>query len=400
MSSSGRIDPQTLLDRRRAARALMMTPLIRRTTTNAETFGLIRTHSEWLREWFGRVLGWTLKVDSELARLSKIPAEQMDATRPARDVTHKVAFTRTRYTLFCLTLACLVRSERQTTLGKLATELQQIILEDSLFSDSGIRFDLTQKDSRRDLVHVMLFLLNLGIITRVHGDENHYLSDEGDALYAIYQPALARILNVKRGPSLIQASTLEDRIAAVIEETLPESESSWNRHLKFQLTRKLVDNPVVYYADLEESEKAYLDSQRHTILKNIEEGTGLIAEIRKEGIALVDEDEDFTDLKLLAEGTEGHFTLLLATLFSNHLSQYPGIPIERDVIENQTKTLIASYSHHWRKDSRDARAVQPLIKHALETLEALKLAQVLPDQSVRPLPAIARYSPENRPDPF
>lgn len=400
-NSPNRVNPQILHERRRAARALMMSPLIRRTPATAETFSLIRTHSEWLRDWFGRVLGWPLRVDSELARLGKTPAEEMDATRPARDTSQRIAFTRTRYVLFCLALACLERCERQTTLGKIATELQQLIREDTGFAQAGITLDLKLRESRKDLVHVMLFLLNIGVITRLHGDENQYISsDEGDALYNVYQPALASILNVKRGPSLIQSSSLEGRIAALIVETLPETESSWNRHLRLQLTRKLIDNPVLYYAELEESEKAYLDGQRHSILKNIEEGTGLIAEIRKEGIALVDEDGDFTDLDLLAEGTEGHFTLLLAEFFSDHLSRYPDIPVERDVIEDHAKNLIASYSHHWRKDSRNAAAVQPLLTFALGKLEALRLAHVLPDHSVRPLPAISRYSLKTEPTLF
>jgi len=398
---SGRIDPQTLQDRKRAVETLVMTPLMRRTSANAEIFSLIRTHSEWLRDWFGRVLGWNLRVDSELARLGKTPAEEMDATRPARDTTQKAPFTRTRYILFCLALAYLERCERQTTLGKIATELEQMIREDAFFAKSGITFDLTTRDSRKDLVLVMLLLIQLGVITRLQGDEDQYISSEtGDALYNIYPPALAAVLNVQRGPSLIQASTLEDRISALIEEPRPDTESSWNIHVRRQLSRKLVDNPVLYYSELAGDDKAYLDSQRYFILKSIEEGTGLTPEIRKEGIALVHDEGGFSDLDLLAEGTEGHFTLLLAEMFSGHLSRFPDISIERDVIEGHARTLIATYSHRWRKDSRNATAMQPLLSYALGKLEALKLARVLADQSVQPLPAIARYSLKTDPTLF
>jgi Protein of unknown function (DUF2398). len=54
------------------------------------------------------------------------------------------------------------------------------------------------------------------------------------------------------------------------------------------LTRRLLDDPVVYYDELAEGERAYLIAQRHNITGRISEATGLLPELRAEGIAMVD----------------------------------------------------------------------------------------------------------------
>ena len=78
------------------------------------------------------------------------------------------------------------------------------------------------------------------------------------------------------------------------------------------LTRRLLDDPVVYYAELTEDERAYLVNQRHAITGRISEVTGLMPEMRAEGIAMVDPDDKLTDVRMPEQGTDGHVTLLIA----------------------------------------------------------------------------------------
>ena len=59
-----------------------------------------------------------------------------------------------------------------------------------------------------------------------------------------------------------------------------------NRRLRSRLTRRLLDDPIVYNDELSEAERAYLTSQRAFLLAQIEEATGLVPEVRREGIAL------------------------------------------------------------------------------------------------------------------
>lgn len=198
------MEAQAKHERQRALRALLMNPMLRANGKNREEFGWARMHAEWLREWFGKHLGWALHIDSQIARLGKAPTEPVDHTRPARDPEQGTAFTRGRYVLFCLALACLERSERQTTLGKLAGDIRNGLAEDPVFQSRGITLDLSIRECRKSLVDLIRLLLDLGVIARVQGDEAQYLSEKGDVLYSVHRPAISWMLNIRRGPSSIE----------------------------------------------------------------------------------------------------------------------------------------------------------------------------------------------------
>ena len=76
MSASG-ID-----DRQRAARALLMRPLVR--SASGDDFRLAKKYAPDLRDWFDTNTGWTLHVDSEVIRLAKEPATVGNPTHPIR----------------------------------------------------------------------------------------------------------------------------------------------------------------------------------------------------------------------------------------------------------------------------------------------------------------------------
>src|SRR5215467_14091288 len=95
------------LERRRAMRALLRTPLLTSTGEGSEEYLLVRRHSDWLKDWFVRFPSWTLHVDQHAARLRKTPSDSLDGTRPAIDQASGTPFTRRRYALLCLALAAL-----------------------------------------------------------------------------------------------------------------------------------------------------------------------------------------------------------------------------------------------------------------------------------------------------
>jgi uncharacterized protein (TIGR02678 family) len=86
-----------------------------------------------------------------------------------------------------------------------------------------------------------------------------------------------------------------------------------------RLFRQLLDDPVLYYEELTDGEREYLDRQRGSILKEIETATGLVREVRAEGIAMTDPTGTLSDYGLPEEGTDGHLTLLLATFLAGRL---------------------------------------------------------------------------------
>jgi uncharacterized protein (TIGR02678 family) len=196
---------------------------------------LVRKHAAWLRDWLAQHPRWGLHVNGELARLRKTPADTADGTRPARDEKQETAFTRRRYALVALALAALERSDRQTTLGKLAGEVQSFIAAEPALSAELGEFDLSTRDQRRDLVHAVRLLIDLRVLVHVHGDEQQYVQGPGDALYGINRTAAAAMLNVKRGPSTVPDGPLDERIAAIIEEPSPDTDEARNRSLNTRL---------------------------------------------------------------------------------------------------------------------------------------------------------------------
>lgn len=370
-------------DYRRAARALLSRPLLR---ASDEPFVLVRRYAPELREWFDRNTGWRLDVDSEVARLVKQPATTGDATHPMRDVKSRQPFGRRRYVLSCLALAALERAELQITLGRLA---EQVVLgaADPALTEAGVVFTLDGRDERTDLVAVVRLLLDLGVLRRVAGDEDAFVKDTGDALYDVQRRVLAALLAAPRGPSTIDAAGFEERLAALTYELPPTTDDLRNQRIRHRLTRRLLDEPVLYYSELDEEERAYLTSQRAAITARITELTGLVAEVRAEGIAMVDPLDDLTDVRMPESGTEGHATLLLAEHLARHGDR--AVPIED--LHEYIRRQAGRHRSYWRRNATEPGTEVELTATALERLEALRLV-TRDGRAVTALPALARYA--------
>ena len=378
-------------ERQQALRALLRHPLLSALGPQSAEAGLVRRHAAWLRDWFARHPAWTLQVDSEVARLRKTPADLSDGTRPARDPQNGVEFSRRRYVLFCLALAALERSDRQTTLGKMAEDVVAFAAADPALASAGIIFDLASHDQRRDLVHATRLLLELCVLVRVHGDEHQYLNDRGDVLYNVNRPTLAAVLSVKRAPSTIDEPDFDARLAALVAEPLLATDDGRNRRLRSRLTRMLLDDPVAYYDALDPEALTYLGSQRAQLVRQIGDATGLIPEVRREGIAMVDDAGDATDVRLPEEGTEGHLALLLAEYLANHARREPGTPVLESALCRHTAQVAAEHRAHWRKSMAEPNAEVAATAETIDRLIALNLVKRTPG-GVLPLPAIARYA--------
>lgn len=369
----------------RAARALLRRPVLRAHGPDAEHVVLVRRHAGALREWFDRNTGWRLIVDSEVARLVKTVPDTADPTHPARDPRSRAAFTRRRYVLTCLALAVLERADAQVTLGRLA---EQIVLAaaDPTLAAAGVAFTLERRDERTDLVSVVRLLLDLGVLARVAGDEDAFVRHDGDALYDVERRVLAALLATPRGPSTVSADGIDERLAQLTEELPAPTDDLRNQQIRRRLTRRLLDEPVLYHADLDDAELAYLTSQRHAITSRITELTGLVAEVRAEGVAMVDPLDDLTDVRMPESGTEGHATLLLA----EHLAA-AAAPVALTDLHTHVRRRAAEHATFWRRDATAPGAEVDLTELALRRLQALRLVERV-DDAVRPLPALARYA--------
>lgn len=386
------VNVQTRQERGRAIAALLRRPMLAPGGKDDADFLLVRRHAVWLREWFAKHCQWTLHVESELARLRKMPGHLNDSTRPLLD-TAEQPFTRRRYVVLCLTLAALERSERQTVLRRLADDIAGEFASDSELERHGVSFNLALREHRRDLIEVIKYLIGQNVLTRVDGDEQHFLaSRQHDVLYNINSAALAALLNARRGPSTIRAQSTEERIQCMAGEPFPDTEEGRHRRLRTRLFRRLLDDPVVYYSELSE-EREYFVSQRPSIVKEIESATGLVQEARQEGVAMIDPEEWMTDVKMPEEGTNGHATLLVAEYLANRLRQGLTDPVSVTALEIHAESLVQEHRHHWRKDVGEPGAAGVLLEEALSRLEMLRLIELdRKVQTVTPLPAIARFA--------
>ncbi|MBS4003890.1 MAG: TIGR02678 family protein [Afipia sp.] len=377
-----------------ALRALLMTPLM--TSVHSE-FAAVRRHAENLREWFARETGWVLHVERDCARLFKRPADLLDSTRGFPD------YDRRRYILFCLACAVLERADPQITLRVLGDRLLALATEPTL-NALGFSFKLESHHERRELVAVCHHLLDLGILVRVAGEEEgfvHHASENGehlhDALYDVQRRVLAGVLAAVRGPSTWAAdeapADIERQLQALTAEHVPDSEDGHRAGVRRDLSRRLLDDPVVYADSLDASTRAYFLNQRGTMAARLSEAAGLVAEQRAEGLALVDETGTLTDVSMPAEGTEAHITLLVAELLSSKL-QVGGEPIER-LFETDIARFIDQarerYGRYWRRSAREPGTQRELAQIALERLRKLRLITLSPD-GIRPLPAISRFA--------
>ena len=390
--SSG-LHAQTQSERRRAMAAILRRPLLTMSLKDSGDLMLVRRHAAWLREWFAKYCQWTLHGESELARLYKTPGHSGDFTRPLLD-SKEQPFTRRRYAVLCLALAALEKSDRQTVLRRLAEDIAGEFASDPRLARTGVSFDLKLREHRRDLVEVIKRLIELNVLVRIDGDEQHFLaSEQQDVLYNINRAALAAMLNVRRGPSTFPAKATADRIAAVIDEPFPDTEEGQNRQLRTRLFRRLLDDPVIYYSRLNDDERAYLIPQRASIVKEIEAATGLIQEARREGVAMIDADEVMTDVKMPEEGTDGHSTLLIAEHLAGRARAGTPEPVKLDALVRHVERLIREHHHHWRRDVGEPGAARVLMEDAIARMEMLGLIDYdRQNQTVTPLPAIARFA--------
>ena len=395
-------NPEVEAERRRALRALLCRPLLTPAET-PEDYIVVRRHTEWLKQWLTEFPAWSLHIDRDLARLRKIPPDLLDETRPAIDRTSGICFSKRRYALLCLALAGLEQSDRQTTLAEIAHAMMELAASDPDLQAAGMSFDIGNYDQRRDLVHVVRFLIDMGLLRRLDGDERQFLNRNGssDVLYEINRRVLAAILNVSRSASSVEMAaetnigdSLPERVARLIDDPMTPTEDASFQRIRARLVRALLDDPILYFHDLNDEERVYLDKHRGYLLRQIHEATGLIAEIRREGIAMVDDDGDLTDLELPENTTEGNLSLFLVQWFAQISKTNPGPAIPVSAVEEHVRSLIQVHGSQWRKEVREAGAEAWLTQDALSRLRSLRLIQIAGNEVV-PLAACGRYAAGN-----
>lgn len=381
-------------ERRIAIRYLLRHPIIASESEPKETFTLIQRHSEYIKNWFAEHPGWRLLVEPNFIRLFKIPARIPDPGRPAK--VGRVSLTKRAYALFCITAAALERLDRQTTIVRLAEAIESVVATNPKLNEM-LRLDFTQSQGdRSDLVQAVKLLQNFHILEKIDGDAQQYVTEQGEkknALYNIHRQRAACLLNIRHSPTLMKDREFQNRIRKLLEEVTEDDGETSNKITRMHLFRLLLEDPVVYYDELTQEQLEYLHSQKRPMLEIIKLATGMDPEVRKEGIALVDESDDLTDVSISETSTDGVCTFYVANFFADRL-RAGGIDVVIGVTELEifVANLITLNQDTWKKESRSPGADRELTSKSCETLLALGLIRKVGNIGFQPRPAIARFA--------
>ena len=386
MSRLSSVEESLHAERRDAIRWLLRRPLLR-AADHPEAYALVLRNRVWLATWFAEKPGWKLVVDTagRFARLHKVPGRE-DATRPAEVATR--TFDRRRYSLLCLALAALDGSRGQVTLAGLARDVGELAAD----PEGGIRpFDATVAAERRALVEALRLLADLGVLRVRDGDAEGYAqSRDGDVLYDVDDRLLGQFLSAPNPPAWAGAPE------RLLDEHLPDTAEGETIRARQVVLRRLLEDPVLYYDELSEAERGWLEPARGFLYRVLGDDVGLPVERRREGLAAIDPTGTVSD-RLFPDGgsTAKHAALLLAAAFVDR-RRTGTEAIEPDDVVEIVAALQTDYGAtcNWSKAyPPTADGASRLAEDALAILEGFRLVARGSDGRWAIRPAIARFAP-------
>lgn len=294
MRQQRRIDALALDSYQRAARVMLANHLVTRVYPDRIALPLIRRWATELREDLAELFGYRLEVTETTARLYPVH-DRLDDTMPARSVNDRV-FDRRRYAYLALALAALGRAGDQITLSELAEHVA-----DYASRIDGLELSTDRAADRDAFVDAVGWLGTRGALTLADGDAGGWASDPeaGEALYDIDRPVVFALF---RPPRALQHLHSVRGLLADDTEQAPAEQAR-------RVRRALVERPVVYLEDLPPAERALLGQDR--LVGEVEYCTGLRAERRAEGVALIDTSGRLSDTRFPGTGTLAQVALLL-----------------------------------------------------------------------------------------
>jgi uncharacterized protein (TIGR02678 family) len=362
----------------RCARTLLRRPLLRLGGPDGELLPLVYRHRVVLGEMFTALLGYRLVVERKFARLYKAgPGE--DSTRGVQELSPR------GYAYVALTMAALTGTGRQVLLSRLVSDVRAAAIE------AGMQVVDTIAD-RRALTAALRHLVSLGVLTETEGTVGSASSDApAEALITIETDLLGQLL---AGP--IGDARDAGHLVALAARTAP-------RRVDFQVRRKLVETPVVLYADLAEDEREWLlrNQRRESYL--LERCFGLYTETRLEGVLAADPEEYLSDVMFPGTSTVARIGLLaLPDLLGGDSAEESEkdsagrCPVTADQVREVCERLVADYPAAWSRQA--AEDLDGIVTEVLALFVHMGLA-VADGERWWLSPAAARWWPEPDGDP-
>lgn len=357
-------------ERRIAARLLLAHPLVTASGPHADGFPLIRRHRDWLTERFDTLLGYRLVVGPWHARLCKAGLGPGAARRLEHPATG-APFTPADYAQLTLALALLVDAPEQLPYGQLLDAMRAAAPELAPELAAGAA---TPPD-RAALGMALAALAEWQVL----GD---LPADPADTAFVLtVDRELARA--VPAGPP-----ALADDAADLIRRAAEAEPATAVRRL-------LAETPAVLAADLPEDRRAWLHEHRLSGPAALAEFLGLEAELRAEGVALLDPAAELTDLALPGTGTLAQATLLLVERLVEEVRPLPGEAADGDVpiADALIDGLLGDIADDHDLPARYLADRTALRRDALDLLHRLGLITPTPRTTWLLRPPAARYAP-------
>jgi uncharacterized protein (TIGR02678 family) len=370
-------------ERQQAARALLQRPLLG-ADTDLAAFALVRRHQAWLRDRFEHLLGYRLAVRTDHARLHK-RASRVYRDRHARVQPASIrpgpedgwaAFTRRHYVLLALLLAALEAhaGRSQALIGTLAGEAAAVGAE------LGIPVDFARREERKALAEALELLVRLGALRQRDGSTAAFVGADETREEALFDIDRGRLGDLRAGPTALAEVTRADELLSTGED-YPATEDGRRARRRHRICRVLVEDPVLYVDDLAQDERDTYRSQRHRLEPELETLTGLSAERRAEGSALVDPTRRLSDVRFPTRALESQLAVVLCERLRSLVRERGRNPLPRAEVQGELAALRERFAVDGPELDRGALAL--LIAHDLLREEGAH---------VRVMPATARFA--------
>lgn len=371
-------DVHRIAEVRRAARALLLRPLLVSTSADADDLRLVRRHRDELTRLFSDGLGYRLVVEPQAARLFK-PGLGRDAHRPWRRRS-EAPFTPRMYALFCLTLAALSRSRSQLLVDELVAQVRSAAV------DAGIDVDLDATADRRAMHAVLVRLVALGVLHERDGDLEHWADQRTQSLLDVRRDVLPLLVSASLAGATDPADLLDT-------QALPSAAGG----ARVAIRRSLVELPVLTAEDLTDDQAEWWRRSRHREREWLSENFGLELELRAEGAVAIDPGDVLTDVDFPGPGSVSHLALLLLAELTE--AARPDEVAEtrawRRVPGADVRACSDRVHRRWgaglRKDMRDDAA--SATRQAVARLVAIGLVRLEDGEALSVHSAAARYAP-------
>ncbi|MCZ4560304.1 TIGR02678 family protein [Rhodococcus sp. IEGM 1401] len=303
----------------RAARVALSNHLVTTTYPDRIALPLLRRWATELREDLLELFGYRLEVTETTARLFPV-IDALDDSQPARTPTDRI-FDRRRYAYLALALAALGRAGNQITLSELA---DHVAAEASQVD--GVELTTDRASDRDAFVDAIGWLATRGAIALADGDASGWANNPsaGEALYDIDRPVVVAMFRPPRAVQHLRSirGLLAGSDAAIDPEESDAGQTDSGREADPKETlravrRALVEQPVVYVDDLDPDGRTALAASR--TVADVELLTGLVAERRAEGVALIDTSGRLSDYRFPSTGTIAQVALLIAGEISDRV---------------------------------------------------------------------------------